>query len=131
MVEAAGAEVPVADLCTAMRHFNFLVDEDEGDPYMALARGYLNKPRCPRITGLEERFAQMMELAGGYKVDGVIYTSVKFCDQHLADAPYFLDKLKEKKVPALFLENDYVWRTTGQLKTRVEAFVEMLDAGRR
>jgi benzoyl-CoA reductase/2-hydroxyglutaryl-CoA dehydratase subunit BcrC/BadD/HgdB len=131
MVEAAGAEVPVADLCTATRHFNFLVDEDEADPYVALARGYLNKPRCPRIAGLEERFAQMMELVDGYKVDGVIYTSVKFCDQHLADAPYFLDKLKEKKMPALFLENDYVWRTTGQLKTRVGAFVEMLDAGRR
>jgi len=131
LIENGGADVVAADLCTAMRHFNFLVDEDEGDPYLALARSYLNRPGCARMTNLEERLADAMKLAKDYAVDGVVYTSVKFCDQHLSDAPYFAEKLKEAGIPMLFLENDYTWSAVGQLKTRVEAFIEMLDAGRR
>jgi benzoyl-CoA reductase/2-hydroxyglutaryl-CoA dehydratase subunit BcrC/BadD/HgdB len=114
-----------------MRHFDYLVEEDTKEPYLALARGYLNRPGCSRMAGLEERLAETMKLAKDYAVDGAVYTSVKFCDQHLSDAPYFAEKLKEAGIPMLFLENDYTWSTIGQLKTRVEAFIEMLDAGRR
>ncbi|MBM3150014.1 MAG: 2-hydroxyacyl-CoA dehydratase, partial [Chloroflexi bacterium] len=131
LIENGGADVVAADLCTAMRHFDYLVEEDAEEPYLALARGYLNRPGCARMTGVEERLADMMKLAKDYAVDGVVYTSVKFCDQHLSDAPYFAEKLKEAGIPILFLENDYTWSTIGQLKTRVEAFIEMLDAGRR
>ncbi|MBM4445816.1 MAG: 2-hydroxyacyl-CoA dehydratase [Chloroflexi bacterium] len=131
IIEAAGADVAAADLCTALRYFGHLVDEDSGDPYLALAHGYLSKLRCARMTGLNERLTEIRELVDAYAVDGVVYTSVKFCDQHLADAPYFVEKLKDEGVAVLFLENDYTWGTRGQLTTRVEAFVEMLDSRRR
>jgi benzoyl-CoA reductase subunit C len=131
IIEAAGADVVAADLCTALRYFEHPVDEDSDDLYLALARRYLDKPRCPRMTGLNERLAEVKELVKTYAVDGVIYTSVKFCDQHLADAPYFMEKLGDDGVRVLFLENDYTWGNTGQLRTRVEAFIEMLDNRRR
>jgi benzoyl-CoA reductase/2-hydroxyglutaryl-CoA dehydratase subunit BcrC/BadD/HgdB len=131
IIEAAGADVAAADLCTALRYFERTVDEDSDDPYLALARRYLGKLRCARMTGLNERLAEVKELVKTYAVDGVVYTSVKFCDQHLADAPYFVDKLKDEGVAVLFLENDYTWADSGQLRTRVEAFVEMLGDRRR
>jgi len=131
LIEAAGADVAAADLCTAMRYFDYPVEENSDDPYLALAQRYLGKLRCARITGLAEHFAELKELVKTYAVDGVVYTSVKFCDQHLYDAPYLMEKLKDDRIPVLFLENDYTWGNIGQLKTRVEAFVEMLDSGRR
>jgi bcr-type benzoyl-CoA reductase subunit C len=131
LIEAAGADVVAVDLCTARRYFDHLVDENSGDPYLALAHRYLGELSCARMTGLEERLNEMEELVKAYAVDGVVYTSVKFCDQHLADAPYFVEKLKDEGVLVLFLENDYTWGNTGQLKTRVEAFVEILDSRRR
>ena len=131
VIEVAGADVAAADLCTALRYFSHPVDEDSDDPYLALARRYLSKLHCARMTGLEEHLAELKELVKTYAVDGVIYTSVKFCDQHLADAPYFVERLKDAGVPVLFLENDYAWGNIGQLKTRVEAFIEILDSGRR
>jgi len=131
IIEAAGADVVAADVCTALRYFEQPVDEDSDDLYLALAHRYLGKPRCPRMTGLNERLAEVKKLVKTYAVDGVVYTSVKFCDQHLADAPYFMEKLKAEGVAVLFLENDYTWGNTGQLRTRVEAFIEMLDNRRR
>jgi benzoyl-CoA reductase/2-hydroxyglutaryl-CoA dehydratase subunit BcrC/BadD/HgdB len=131
IIEAAGADVVAADVCTALRYFEHPIDEDTDDLYLALAHRYLGKPRCPRITGLNERLAEVKELVKTYAADGVVYTSVKFCDQHLADAPYFVEKLKDEGVAVLFLENDYTWGNTGQLRTRVEAFIEMLDNRRR
>lgn len=130
LIEAAGADVVAADLCTAMRYFEHPVDEGSDDPYLALARRYLSKLRCARMTGLNERLAEVKELIKDYTVDGIVYTSVKFCDQHLYDVPYFMEKLQEEGIPALFLENDYTWGNIGQLKTRVEAFVEILDSRR-
>ena len=131
IIEAAGADVAAADLCTALRYFKHQVDEDSGDPYMALACRYLGKLRCARMTGLNERLAEVKELVKIYAIDGVVYTSVKFCDQHLYDAPYFVEKLKDEGLSVLFLENDYTWENIGQLRLRVEAFVEMLDSRRK
>jgi benzoyl-CoA reductase/2-hydroxyglutaryl-CoA dehydratase subunit BcrC/BadD/HgdB len=131
LIEAAGADVAAADLCTAMRYFDHPVEENSNDPYLALAQRYLGKLRCARMTGLAEHLVELKELIQTYAVDGVVYTSVKFCDQHLYDAPYFTEKLKDDGIPVLFLENDYTWGNTGQLKTRVEAFVEMLENRKR
>lgn len=130
LIEAAGVDVVAADLCTALRHFDHLVDENSDDPYLALAHRYLGKLRCARMAGLEEHLAEMKEMVKDYAVDGVVYTSVKFCDQHLAEAAYFVEKLKDKGVEVLFVENDYTWGNVGQVKTRVETFIEMLDSRR-
>ena len=131
LIEAAGADVAAADLCTAMRYFDHPVEDNNDDPYLALAQRYLGKLRCARMTGLAEHLAELKELVKTYAADGVVYTSVKFCDQHLYDAPYLAEKLRDEKIPVLFLENDYTWGNIGQLKTRIEAFVEMLETRRR
>ncbi|MDY6857149.1 MAG: 2-hydroxyacyl-CoA dehydratase family protein [Thermodesulfobacteriota bacterium] len=83
------------------------------------------------MTGLEQRFQQVRDLVNDYAVDGVVYSVVKFCDQHLCDAAYFAEKLDAEGIPLLLLENEYSWRDIGQIRTRIEAFVEMLQEKER
>lgn len=131
LIEAVGADIAAADICTAMRHFDHLVDEEDDDPYLTLARRYLGKLQCARTVDIAGRVAELKQLIRDYTIDGVVYTSVKFCDQHLYDVPYLIEVLKDEKVPVLFLENDYSWGGIEQLTTRVETFVEMLNRGRK
>ena len=126
IVEEAGADVPAADLCTASRYFDRRVEEG-GDPYLALARAYLGAPHCSRTATPGERLAETREIVKAYSIDGVILTSLKFCDCHLHDIPYISKNLTAEGTPVLFLENDYTFSNRSQLKTRVEAFIEILN----
>ena len=129
MLESAGADLPIADLCTAFRHFARDVDEGNNDPYLALAQAYLGEPQCSRTAGPAQRISQIKKLIDTYRIDGVLLTSVKFCDFQLYDAPYLVKNLQEAGTPAMFLENDYTFSSADQMKVRVEAFVEMLETG--
>ena len=130
MLEEAGADVPAADLCTDVRYFDREVDEKEADPYLALARAYLGKPHCAHTATPVERAKEIRDIVKRYGIDGVLLTSVKFCDLHLYDAPVILKSLAEAGVPVQFIENDYTFAGKSQMKVRVEAFVEVLDSRR-
>ena len=59
------------------------------------------------------------------KLDGIIYHTVKFCDIY----SYEYAAIKENhNIPILKVETDYTKQCEGQIKTRVEAFVESLKA---
>jgi len=130
LLEAAGADVPVADLCTDLRYFSRQADGTAGDPYLALARAYLGEPHCSRTASPIERTVEIQKLIRDYSIDGVLLTSLKFCDLHLYDAPYITETLKNAGIPVLFLENDYTFTNKGQLKVRIEAFIEVLNEKR-
>jgi benzoyl-CoA reductase/2-hydroxyglutaryl-CoA dehydratase subunit BcrC/BadD/HgdB len=127
IIEAAGAEIPAADLCTDLRYFSRNVNEAKDDPYLALARAYLGEPHCSRTTSPVQRAQELQKLVETYSIDGVLLTSLKFCDQHLYDVPYITKVLADKNIPVLFLENDYTFTNRGQMKVRVEAFIEILN----
>ncbi|MFC1535283.1 2-hydroxyacyl-CoA dehydratase, partial [Thermodesulfobacteriota bacterium] len=59
------------------------------------------------------------------RVKGAVYTVQRMCDSHGIDYPAIEDSLKAKGVPMLKLEMDF-GMPTGQLRTRLEAFIEML-----
>ncbi|MDD5312798.1 MAG: 2-hydroxyacyl-CoA dehydratase family protein [Dehalococcoidia bacterium] len=130
LLEAAGADIPAADLCTDLRYFSRQVDGAAGDPYLALAQAYLGEPHCSRTASPIERTVEIQKLIRDYSIDGVLLTSLKFCDLHLYDAPYITETLKNSGVPVLFLENDYTFTNRGQLKVRIEAFIEVLNEKR-
>ena len=128
IIEGAGAEVPVADLCTASRYFERIVDEGAHDIYRALAEAYLGEPRCSRAATPAEIYARLSKNVKEYAVDGILLTSLKYCDQQLNDIPYLVKQFTEAGMPVLFVENDYLFSDSGRLKTRVEAFIEMLES---
>jgi benzoyl-CoA reductase/2-hydroxyglutaryl-CoA dehydratase subunit BcrC/BadD/HgdB len=127
IIEGAGAEVPASDLCTGLRYFARNVDGAREDPYLALARSYLGEPHCARTASPVERADEIRKLVETYSADGVLITSLKFCDQHLYDVPRITKVLAGRNIPVLFLENDYTFTNKGQMKVRVEAFIEVLN----
>ena len=127
IIEAAGAEVPASDLCTGLRYFARNVDGAGEDPYLALARAYLGEPHCARTASPIQRADEIRKLVETYSADGVLITSLKFCDQHLYDVPHITKVLADRNIPVLFLENDYTFTNKGQMKVRVEAFIEVLN----
>jgi benzoyl-CoA reductase subunit C len=126
MVENAGAAVVAFDTCNSLKHYSDPVDNGSS-PIESLARRYLLKPPCARAPGFDTRIARLRRLIDEYSIDGVIVSSIKFCDYSLFEAPQIQGFLKKGgPVPLVVLENDYVWSDEGRIRTRVEAFVEML-----
>jgi benzoyl-CoA reductase subunit C len=87
---------------------------------------YIDRPACPTKDWEERtRFSHIMNLAKDFKVDGVILIQQKFCDPHECDMVPLKELLNNNGYPTLFLEFD-VTVPVGQMRIRVEAFLEML-----
>lgn len=125
LVEEAGAVVVADDLCIGSRYFTGRVDEVAADPFEALARRYLTRPPCPKLMyPAAERIAHLQRMARQYRVEGVIFQSIKFCDNHAGVYTILRRGFEEVGLPILQLEREYALSGAGQLKTRVQAFVE-------
>jgi benzoyl-CoA reductase/2-hydroxyglutaryl-CoA dehydratase subunit BcrC/BadD/HgdB len=125
LIDECGARVVADDLCTGTRQFWDVV-ESSADPLTDLSRHYLTRTPCPRMTNTGKRFDHILRLVDEYKVDGIVFYTMKFCDPFLFDVPILKTRLERKGIPLLLLEGDYTSGTLGRVKTRVEAFVEML-----
>ena len=129
IVETSGAAIVCEEMCTGTRYFENLVDESKTtleDQYMALAERYM-KINCACFTPNEGRIDDILRLAREYKVDGIIDVNLKFCNLYDTEG-YFVEKaMKEAGIPVLGIETDYTDSDAGQLRTRISAFIEMLD----
>ncbi|UCD71899.1 MAG: 2-hydroxyacyl-CoA dehydratase [Syntrophobacterales bacterium] len=125
LVEKAGGEVACDDLCTGSRYFWECIEQDD-DPILALSRHYLSKIPCARMMDSNRRLDHVMDLVVDFEVHGVICYTLKFCDTFLYDIPLLKKRLDDQGIPSLFLDSDYTPGTMGRLKTRIEAFLEML-----
>jgi len=96
------------------------------NPIDALASYYLQKLPCPRVAPPEKRFEFINELVREFRVEGVISEIVRYCSIHIYDEPRVKARLEDIGVPSLTLEKEYTEAMSGQVKTRVQAFIEML-----
>ncbi len=126
-IEEAGGNVIGDDLCTGFRYFDGLVEEGTKNPLAAIAERYIKRMICPaKHTGLTDRAERLVQTALDKRVQGVIFFFLKFCDPHTFDYPYLRDALKKAGIPSLVVEVEDQLQGEGQLKTRLEAFIEML-----
>ena len=92
----------------------------------ALADRYMGI-NCACFTPNTGRIDDIIRLAKEYKVDGVIDVNLKFCSLYDTEG-YAVEKaLKEAGIPVLGIETDYVDSDAEQLRTRISAFLEMLN----
>lgn len=134
IIEGLGAIVVADDLCLGSRYFwdpvgpegQSLAQESNGDPLEALAWRYLTHSPCPRMYPREKRMAFVQEMAQAFQVEGVIYQKIKFCSLHAGHYPLLGQVLERLGLPILILEREYNTAAVGQMKTRVQAFLEML-----
>ena len=126
ILEESGGVVVWDDLCTGTRYFNGAVDENI-DPIEAIAKRYFERVICPtKHFNPTYRGTNLVRLAKEKKADGVIFLLLKFCDPHAFDYPYLKEYLDREGIPSMLLEVEQQTPASGQLKTRLEAFVEML-----
>ena len=129
IVETSGAVVVCEEMCTGTRYFENLVDETKEtveDQIQAIAERYM-KINCACFTPNHGRIDDILRLAKEYKVDGIIDVNLKFCNLYDTEG-YFVERaMKEAGIPVLGIETDYTDSDAQQLRTRVSAFVEMLN----
>ena len=128
IIETSGGAVVCEETCTGTRYFENLVDETGTtleEQYRAIAERYMGI-HCACFTPNTERVDDILRLAKEYKVDGVIDVNLKFCCLYDTEG-YVVEKaLKDAGIPVLGIETDYTDADAEQLRTRIEAFIEML-----
>lgn len=125
-IESLGARIIVDDYCTSRRYYQTEVVL-ELNRLAALASRLMARPTCP-LKDLPERRrpAYYRDTIDNFRVEGAIYTMQRLCDPHGLDYPVIEKTFKDKDVPMLKIELDYN-APIGQLRTRIEAFLEMLE----
>ena len=105
---------------------------DEEDALRQVCRHYIRNCHCPRMMSMDKVYGRkqyVADLAGEYRADGVIYNQVKFCDPWAYERTLGSSMLhKDFGYPVLSIDRPYnVSSSVGQLRTRVQAFVESVE----
>jgi benzoyl-CoA reductase/2-hydroxyglutaryl-CoA dehydratase subunit BcrC/BadD/HgdB len=128
IIEEQGGLVVTDSTCYGSRIMWKDVNQETDDAIGALAQYYIaDRQSCPRTFGDHERRAAFVrDMIRDFRVDGVIGERMAFCDQW-GFAQYSIENdFKDEGIPHLFLEREYILSGVGQLKTRVQAFLETL-----
>ena len=108
-----------------------IVLTDDEDALTQVCRNYLQTTLCVRHSAqhkVQKRLDFAAQLAEDYHADGIIYEQIKFCtywSYERALASHIMHN--EYNIPTLSIDRPYMSRTSGQLRTRVQAFVESIE----
>jgi bzd-type benzoyl-CoA reductase N subunit len=136
LVEDSGAWVVADDLCPGAREF-FPDVAVTTDPIDGIAERYLRKINCGRTFRekkgsyqeyLEQRFGHIGRFIRDFKVDGVVLYIYKYCDPYGFEVPAMKSYIESDGTPVLYLEDEYSMSTIGRLRTRIQAFLELLGS---
>jgi benzoyl-CoA reductase subunit C len=134
IVENAGAWVVMDDVSIGAKIYWRDADETK-NPLDGIAERYLRKIPLPTTLvgagrayqeSLEDRFGHIRGYVKDFSVDGAILFIYKYCDPYGFEVPAMKSYIEALNVPVLYLEDEYSTSTMGRLKTRIEAFLEMI-----
>ncbi len=132
IIETSGGAVVCEETCTGTRYFENLVDEGGktlDEQIKALADRYLNI-NCACFTPNMGRTEDIVRLYREYNAHGVVYFTLPFCQTYATEFKKVKDVLDREGIPVIMIETGYSLQDTGQIKTRLEAFFEMLDTNK-
>jgi benzoyl-CoA reductase subunit C len=135
IIEDLGGHVVTDTLCNGTRDNWPRVNENK-EPVAAIAGRYLSGINCPKTYrenkagtfegDIRARFGDIGYFAKSFKVDGAVLYTYKFCDPFGFEVPARKAYYESIHLPLLYLEDLYSAGTIGQLKTRIQAFLEMI-----
>lgn len=132
LIEDSGALVVADRFCYgSIPGRQEIVLNDTEDAVTQVVRNYLHTTLCVRHVEphkIQKRLDTVEQLYKDYHADGVIYEQIKFCtywSYERALASHIMQD--EYHIPTLSIDRPYMSRTSGQLRTRVQAFVESLE----
>ncbi len=132
LIEDSGAYVCADRFCYGSfpGRDEITLTEDE-DALTQICRQYMYRGQCPRYMNQAKilgRRTYVNELAKEYKADGIIYEQMKFCDPWAYERMVGSHVLREEfNYPVLTVDRPYAIGTSGQMRTRVQAFVESIE----
>ncbi|MFC1932206.1 2-hydroxyacyl-CoA dehydratase subunit D [Chloroflexota bacterium] len=137
LIEDSDASVVADDLCPGAREYWPDVDTTD-DPIDGIAERYLRKIKCGRtyreMKGsyqeyLEDRFGHIGQMIKDFKVDGVVLYIYKYCDPFGFEVPAMKSYIESLGIPVLYLEDEYSMSTIARMRTRIQAFLELISSG--
>jgi benzoyl-CoA reductase/2-hydroxyglutaryl-CoA dehydratase subunit BcrC/BadD/HgdB len=140
LAESLGANVVMDDSTLGSRDYFPPVEITE-DPLDGLADRYLVALRSPRtfretvpdgnrrkdyMADLESRFGHLKDYARDWRVNGVVLQVMRYCDIYGYEVPSLKDYLESIGLACIYLEHDYSKGALAQLRTRLQAFLEVI-----
>jgi benzoyl-CoA reductase/2-hydroxyglutaryl-CoA dehydratase subunit BcrC/BadD/HgdB len=128
IIETSGAVIVGEESCVGERGTRNLTD-NSGTTEDALMNSIVDryfKVDCAIFTPNQDRLDHIIEMVKTYKADGVIHYGLQFCQPFIIESMSVEKDLQSKGIPVIRIDTDYSMEDVGQLKTRVEAFIEML-----
>ena len=129
-VENTGGAVINEESCIGHRYFKDNVDiegvRSEDELYARLMERY-SKIDCACFTPNTGRIDKIIDMYKERKADGVIYYTLSFCHTYNVESHLVTEAMVKEGIPCLVIESDYSPEDAGQIKTRVEAFLESIS----
>ena len=123
-IEEAGASVVCFENCVGTKNFENLVDENK-DPIEAIAERYIDIP-CSVMSPNDKRMETIKQYIEEYAIDGVVDVTLSACHTYAVETEKVRKAVESTGKSYLSIETNYSNSDAGQLRTRLEAFVEML-----
>jgi benzoyl-CoA reductase/2-hydroxyglutaryl-CoA dehydratase subunit BcrC/BadD/HgdB len=129
IIESSGGIIVGEESCVGERGTQNLVDETGttvDEMIQAIVDRYF-KIDCAIFTPNPERIEHILKMVDEYHANGVIHYSLQFCSPYTVESYSAEKALTDADVPCIRIETDYSQEDTGQLKTRIDAFLEILS----
>jgi benzoyl-CoA reductase subunit C len=127
LVEETGCLVAMDDLDNGSRYFWRTTDGNSPDPASDLARRYLQNG-SPRMFDWRGQIERLVSWVREFNIDGVLELVDMFDYPRAFRRPYLEKWLKEEGIPVMSFDRDYCLTNLSQLKTRIGAFLEIVQA---
>ena len=124
VIEELGADLVCFEVCGGLRSID-LVDESIDDVYLALAKKYINIG-CSCMADNDNRYEMIKKLLDEYKIDGVIDVTLHACHTFNIESHFIRKIVQSTGRQFTQIETDYSDSDRQQIRTRLEAFIEIL-----
>ncbi len=130
-IEEAGAVVVSDDICSMGQYFYNPAELDDWSMKSmidAIADKYMLPTVCPIFVHSDDRIDRLLELSEQFNVDGIVYHILRLCQVYDYEFSKVYRVLEKRNMPIIKIETEYSEEDAGQVKTRIEAFIEMIEA---
>ena len=124
-IEANGGVVVCHENCSGIKAAFQMVDTEAEDIVKAIAERYL-QIGCSVLTPNSKRMELIPQLVKEFKIDGIVEVDLQTCTPYCVESFQIRELAEKLGVPYMSVETDYSQSDSGQLSTRIEAFMEML-----
>lgn len=128
IIESSNAVIVGEESCVGERGTRWMTEPKGGtmDSLLDYITERYLQIDCAIFTPNPSRVDYVKQMKEKLNAKGVIHYCLQFCQPYLVESGPVAKELDKSGIPTLRLETDYSQQDAGQLKTRVEAFIEIL-----